>query len=425
MWMPRSSNPELYDQVLSALAVAGLSAPFVESTGTTTATFALVADGYGWCLCCPAEVADAATTLPLVWLPLSGVELIAETWAVWSADRASPVAAEVLDVLSDIASRRPRVPSVRTSASQKRTSRSWTLPRSCSPILDHARPVHLPARVRACSSAGAARARDVRRRPRRRLRHRRIRFACPSRRPGSRRSTAGRDVDRWRQEFATDSVIRPDPARRVPAAVLRPGVHRSRSSAPRRGPPAIVERWQPDLLVHEIAEFAAPLVAALDGIPYATMGVRTGAPARDRRARRHGDGSPLAGSRPAPSRRAALPFAVPRSVSARPSGAGGGGAPGSHPDPPRTGRVRASDSRMPSVFDDLPSRSTVYVTLGTIFNRDHDTFATVFAAWRTADQRDRYRGSRRRPGESSAPSRKHALCFATSPRPMCWPSATS
>jgi DNA-binding transcriptional LysR family regulator len=104
MWMPRSSNPELYDRALSALAVAGLRAPFVESTGTTTATFALVADGYGWCLCCEAEVADAATTLPLVWLPLSGVELIAETWAVWSADQASPVAAEVLDVLSDIVS---------------------------------------------------------------------------------------------------------------------------------------------------------------------------------------------------------------------------------------------------------------------------------------------------------------------------------
>jgi DNA-binding transcriptional LysR family regulator len=102
MLMPRSSNPELYDRVLSVLAVAGLRAPFVESTGTTTATFALVADGYGWCLCCEAEVADAATTRPLVWLPLSGVDLIAETWAVWSADQASPVAVEVLDVLSDI-----------------------------------------------------------------------------------------------------------------------------------------------------------------------------------------------------------------------------------------------------------------------------------------------------------------------------------
>ena len=35
---------------------------------------------------------------------------------------------------------------------------------------------------------------------------------------------------------------------------------------------AIVERWAPDVAVHEIAEFVLPLVATVAGIPYASHG---------------------------------------------------------------------------------------------------------------------------------------------------------
>jgi DNA-binding transcriptional LysR family regulator len=102
MWMPRSASPEFYDHVLGTLARAGLETESVESAGTTSATFALVAGGYGWCLTCEAEVSDAVDASALAWVPLSGVDLTAETWAVWSAQQASPLVAQLLEVLSDV-----------------------------------------------------------------------------------------------------------------------------------------------------------------------------------------------------------------------------------------------------------------------------------------------------------------------------------
>jgi DNA-binding transcriptional LysR family regulator len=102
LWMPRSSNPELYDQILATLAAAGLQAESVESAGTTTATFALVAGGYGWTLACPSDVAEAAPAQPVAWRPLAGTDLAAETWAVWPRRGASAAVAGVADVLADI-----------------------------------------------------------------------------------------------------------------------------------------------------------------------------------------------------------------------------------------------------------------------------------------------------------------------------------
>ena len=113
LWMPRSSNPELYDQVLVTLAAAGLRAESVESAGTTSATLALVADGYGWTLACQSDVAEAAATQPVAWRPLAGVDLTAETWAVWSRKGASPAVARVVDVLADI------VPAARQAQAQR------------------------------------------------------------------------------------------------------------------------------------------------------------------------------------------------------------------------------------------------------------------------------------------------------------------
>jgi DNA-binding transcriptional LysR family regulator len=101
LWMPRSSNPEMYDRVLATLAAAGLNAESVRSGGSASASFALVATGYGWTLACPSDVAEAAERSKLAWRPLAGVSLTAETWAVWPS--AAPAAvADVLDVLAEI-----------------------------------------------------------------------------------------------------------------------------------------------------------------------------------------------------------------------------------------------------------------------------------------------------------------------------------
>jgi DNA-binding transcriptional LysR family regulator len=102
MWMPRSASPAFYDHVLGTLAAAGLETESVESPGTTSASFALVAGGYGWSLACEAEVRDAAEAPALAWVLLSGVDLAAETWAVWSGLRANLLVAQVVEVLSDV-----------------------------------------------------------------------------------------------------------------------------------------------------------------------------------------------------------------------------------------------------------------------------------------------------------------------------------
>ena len=101
LWMPRSSNPEMYDRVLATLAAAGLSAESVRSGGSASASFALVAAGYGWTLACTSDLADAAEQGKLTWRPLAGVSLTAETWAVWPASARAAVA-DVLDVLTEI-----------------------------------------------------------------------------------------------------------------------------------------------------------------------------------------------------------------------------------------------------------------------------------------------------------------------------------
>ncbi len=101
LWMPRTANPEYYDHILALLGEAGLEIASVESPGTISASMALVASGYGWCLSCPSEVAAAATEHPLTWLPFDAVELVAETWAVWSQDGASSAVARVVAVLAD------------------------------------------------------------------------------------------------------------------------------------------------------------------------------------------------------------------------------------------------------------------------------------------------------------------------------------
>lgn len=98
LWMPRVANPDYYDQVVSRLREVGLDVGTVESPGTSAASQELVASGYGWCLACPSEVADPGVR----WLPFAGVELVAETWAVWSRNGASAGVDRVVEVLADL-----------------------------------------------------------------------------------------------------------------------------------------------------------------------------------------------------------------------------------------------------------------------------------------------------------------------------------
>jgi DNA-binding transcriptional LysR family regulator len=108
MWMPRSASPEFYDHVLGALFRAGLETDSVESAGTTGASFALVSQGFGWCLSCEAEVREAAEASALVWVALAGVDLTAETWAVWSPRDPSRPVPEVLEVLGALLMAQPQ-----------------------------------------------------------------------------------------------------------------------------------------------------------------------------------------------------------------------------------------------------------------------------------------------------------------------------
>jgi DNA-binding transcriptional LysR family regulator len=101
LWMPRSANPEMYDRVLATLAAAGLSTESVRSGGSASASFALVAAGYGWSLACASDVAEAAERAKLAWRPLAGLSLTAQTWAVWPAAGAAAVA-DVVEVLAEI-----------------------------------------------------------------------------------------------------------------------------------------------------------------------------------------------------------------------------------------------------------------------------------------------------------------------------------
>ena len=99
----------------------------------------------------------------------------------------------------------------------------------------------------------------------------------------------------------------------------------------------IADKWQPDLLVHELAELAGPLAAELAGIPHATCGYGPLpepeiAEIASLAAGRHWTAAGLD-----PSGSPALPFALPRPVPPQPPGARH--RPGT---PQRPGQARAN-----------------------------------------------------------------------------------
>lgn len=146
--------------------------------------------------------------------------------------------------------------------------------------------------------------------------------------------------------------------------------------------PPIIERWQPDLILHDETEFGAPLAATQAGIPYADQSVgilrplemsRLAAAMLEPLYERWGvDMAPHAGL----FRYLYLDVCPPSLQSPEIS------------EVPTAHQVQnvdihvAGDDPGPSWLKELPAQSTIYVSLGTIFNRDTDLFTIVLEALR-------------------------------------------
>jgi UDP:flavonoid glycosyltransferase YjiC (YdhE family) len=142
---------------------------------------------------------------------------------------------------------------------------------------------------------------------------------------------------------------------------------------------SIMATWQPDLVVHEMAEFAAPLVSTALGIPYVDVGYGSlvpralleaaGAAAAQHWRARGLDPHPLAGLfrylyvDPCPPAFQNPEIADIAAV---------------QPMRPAAGEVQVKGR--PPWFDDLSHRPNVYVTLGTVWNTDLDVFRLVIEA---------------------------------------------
>jgi UDP:flavonoid glycosyltransferase YjiC (YdhE family) len=134
---------------------------------------------------------------------------------------------------------------------------------------------------------------------------------------------------------------------------------------------AIVERWTPDVIVHEVAELAAPIAATAAGLPYVTSGF----------------GPLLSPAVAAQAGRAAAPHWRAAGLAPHPRG-------GLYehlyfdPCPPALQVAAIHDvPAVPMRVTPLPTvrfagahPATAYVTFGTLWNRDLDTFRAVLAA---------------------------------------------
>lgn len=144
---------------------------------------------------------------------------------------------------------------------------------------------------------------------------------------------------------------------------------------------SIMSAWQPDLVAHEMAELAAPLVSTARGIPYVDVGYgslipralleEAGSAAAAHWRVRGLEPHPLAGVfrylyvDPCPPVLQTPEIADVAAV-----------------QPMRPAAGEAQVTERPAWLDDLPHRPTVYVTLGTIWNTDLDVFRLVIEALR-------------------------------------------
>ncbi len=144
---------------------------------------------------------------------------------------------------------------------------------------------------------------------------------------------------------------------------------------------AIMSAWQPDLVVHEVAELAAPLVSTSLGIPYVDVGFGSliprrlleaaGVAARPHWSARGLEPGPMAGLfrylyvDPCPP---ALQHADIAEV------------PWVQRIRPQVASTAATEP--PELLAALPHRATVYLTMGTIWNTRTEVFRTVLEALR-------------------------------------------
>ena len=141
----------------------------------------------------------------------------------------------------------------------------------------------------------------------------------------------------------------------------------------------VVREWKPQVAVHDVAEFAAPLVATMVGIPYAEHSY--GPAILEDVLRAAGD--------------AAAPFWSSRGLAPHPLGGcyrylyldvcpPGLQVPEALPDAVQG--IRTVEARIPSAqlpwLDPLRTLPIVYVTLGTVFNRKAEVFRTVLEGLR-------------------------------------------
>ncbi len=144
---------------------------------------------------------------------------------------------------------------------------------------------------------------------------------------------------------------------------------------------AIMSAWQPDLVVHEVAELAAPLVSTSLGIPYVDVGFGSliprrlleaaGAAARPHWTARGLEPGPVAGlfrylyvDPCPPTLQQAEIDALPWVQRVRPQAA------------------EIAPAGRPQILATLPHHTTVYVTLGTIWNTRTEVFRIVLEALR-------------------------------------------
>jgi UDP:flavonoid glycosyltransferase YjiC (YdhE family) len=138
----------------------------------------------------------------------------------------------------------------------------------------------------------------------------------------------------------------------------------------------IADKWQPDLLVHELADFAGPLAAGLAGIPYVTCGYGPllEPQVAEIAAAAAGRHWAAAGLDPSGARLYRSLYLDPCPPSLQVPAVS---------EVPRRRPVRLepaeADARAapPAWLGRLPAAPTVYLTLGTVWNDDPGVFVTV------------------------------------------------
>jgi UDP:flavonoid glycosyltransferase YjiC (YdhE family) len=147
---------------------------------------------------------------------------------------------------------------------------------------------------------------------------------------------------------------------------------------------SIVDTWRPQLIVHEVAEFAAPLVGTARGIPY--VDVSYGALIGSSLLRATGEAAaPHWRARALDPHQVAGLFRHLYVDTCPPSMQSPEIASIAAVQRLRPAAAEIPDTDPPEWLDQLDSQSVVYVTMGTVWNRNPDVFRVVIEALRDDD----------------------------------------